>query len=378
MRRDRRPSAASRPLLGHALRRLEPAARMRTLRLLVLATVLAFAMITLTSSGYTDVAAASLQGATELLHGVLPYGHITLAFHGDTYPLLDYLLYVPGALWLPVTNPLSDLTGALAVTMAASLLAGAALYLIGGQREIPADESESRGERRLRLTLAWFAFAPVLLAASGGANDLLVAACLAWMLALRTRTGSSLLALAMGVWVKLVPLVLVAIWVPYRRRDLLRSCAGALALSAALIALMIALGGAGSLAAMVRAMSFQFQRGSFFAPWYTFDVRWLQPLAQAGVLALALAAVLRIRVEGSIRADVVRLSALAAALLMALQLSANYWTWSYLPWVFPLLAVALFLGPSYAAAPTPARSTPITFNLRCRALNANAFVSSIE
>jgi hypothetical protein len=347
------------PLLDRLWAGWEPRRRTRMLRLLVLATILAFLMITLTSSGYTDVAAASLQGATDVLHGVLPYGHITLAFHGDTYPLLNYLLYVPAALRWPVSNAFSDLSGSLWTTAVASLLVGWALYRIAGSRELDG-VGGVQTDRRLRAVLAWFAFPPVLLAASGGANDLVLAACLAWMLALRSRAGASLLALALGVWVKLVPLILLAIWIPYRRRGLGRSCAAALALSAALTGLLLLLGGAGAVPAMVHAIAFQFQRGSFFAPWYTFGVQWLQPLVQAGVLAIVVAAILRVRADRSIRLDIVRLSALAAALLLGVQLAANYWTWSYLPWVFPFLATALFMAQrgAQAAEGQAARASP--------------------
>jgi len=349
-------SAPSTPLLSRLCAGWEPRRRVNLLRLLVIATMLAFAMITLSSSGYTDVATASLQGATDLLHGVLPYGHIHLALHGDTYPLLNYVLYIPGALWHPVSNAFSDLSGSLAVAMAASVLTGAALYRIAGDRQIAPGGAQQRAERRLRAVLAWFAFPPVLLAASGGSNDLLLAACLAWMLALRTRAGSSLLLLAMAVWVKLVPLILLAVWVPYRRRDLNRACIAPVVLSVALTGLLLALDGPTGISAMVSAMAFQFQRGSFFAPWYTFDVGWLQPLAQAAVLALLLTFVLLLRADRAARQDIVRLSAIAAALLLGMQLAANYWTWSYLPWVLPFLLLALLLAdsPTSSALSTPA------------------------
>jgi hypothetical protein len=345
-------AAPGTPLLSWICGGLDPRQRTSILRLLVLGTALAVAMITLTSSGYTDVAAASLEGATGLLHGVLPYGHIRLAVHGDTYPLLNYLLYVPGALWLPVRDAFSNLSGSLPTTEVASLLVGLALYRIAGSREIAANRGEPGGDRRLRAMLAWFAFPPALLAASGGSNDLLLAAYLAWMLALRSRAGASMLLLAMGVWVKLVPSILLAIWVPYRRRDLTRSLIAAVALSVALTGLLLALGGLGGISAMLGALSFQFQRGSFFAPWHTFGLQWLQPLAQAGVLTLLLAFILRLRADRSVRRDPIRLSAIAGALLLGVQLAANYWTWSYLPWVFPFLLVALFMqesGPAVAS-----------------------------
>ncbi len=344
LRDGRAAPPPSTPLLSSLCAGWEPRRRTRLLRQLVLATMLAFAMITLTSSGYTDVAAASLEGATDLLHGVLPYGHIHLALHGDTYPLLNYLLYVPGALWLPVTNGFSDLSGSLPITALASLLVGMALYRIAGSPEIAAGKGAPNVDRQLRVMLAWFAFPPVLLAASGGSNDLLLAACLAWMLALRTRAATSMLLLAMGAWVKLVPLILVPIWIPFRRRELARACAVAVAVSGAMVGLLVALGGLGAVSAMLHSLSFQFQRGSYSTPWYTFELEWLQPLAQAAVLVTLLAAMLHLRADPSARTDPVRLSAIAAALLLGVQLAANYWTWSYLPWVFPFLAVALLMG----------------------------------
>ncbi len=362
----------STPLLSWLCAGWEPHRRTRLLRLLALAAALAFSMITLSSSGYTDVATASLEGATDLLHGVLPYGHIGLALHGDTYPLLNYVLYMPAALWLPVTDAFSDLSGSLAITTAAGLLVGLALYRIAASPGIAAGTAEPDVDRRLRAALAWFAFPPVLLAASGGSNDLLLAACLAWMLALRTRAGTSLLLLAMAVWVKLVPLILLAIWIPHRRRDLPRSLFAAAALSLALAALLLALGGPGGISAMFDALSFQFQRGSFYAPWYTFGLQWLQPLAQAAVLALLALSIARLSAEPSIRANPVRLSAIAAALLLATQLAANYWTWSYLPWVFPFLAVALFMDGGRAPESSPShadaqmRAGPRAHELRVR------------
>ncbi len=343
------------------------------LALAVLATMLAFTMVTLTSGGYTDVAVASLQGATDLLHGVLPYGHIGLALHGDTYPLLNYVLYIPGALWTPATSVFSNFSGSLAIACAASVLAGLAIYRTPVGPLIASEPGEPPADRQLRAALAWFSFPPVLLAASGGANDLLVAACLAWMLALRPHARASMLALAMAVWVKLVPLALLAVWLPATRR-LLRSCAPALALCAAMIAVLLGLGGLGGISAMFSAIAFQFVRGSFFAPWYTFHLLVLQPFVQAGVLVLALAVLARLMAERSIRNDPVRISALAASLLLALQLAANYWTWSYLPWVFPFLAVALFMR---SAAPTGAAHAdgagePITLARRRVPLRANA------
>jgi hypothetical protein len=37
------------------------------------------------------------------------------------------------------------------------------------------------------------------------------------------------------------------------------------------------------------------------------------------------------------------MAGLSGALLLGAQLTANYWTWAYLPWAFPCIAVALLL-----------------------------------
>ena len=45
--------------------------------------------------------------------------------------------------------------------------------------------------------------------------------------------------------------------------------------------------------------------------------------------------------DRALAADPRRMAALGAAILLAVQLAANYWTYTYLAWVFPLIALAL-------------------------------------
>src|SRR5204863_5547900 len=134
------------------------------------------------SEGASDVAFAAVSGATDLIHGVIPYGHIPdFIVHGDTYPLLTYVAYVPAALVMPIRDVWDDPTGGLLVTTAFTLLAAAGMYRIGarlasGPRTDAEAEPASVGG--MRMTLAFLAFPPVVLAASGGANDAVLAACL--------------------------------------------------------------------------------------------------------------------------------------------------------------------------------------------------------
>lgn len=60
------------------------------------------------------------------------------------------------------------------------------------------------------------------------------------------------------------------------------------------------------------------------------------------MIALVAGAAVRLRRDGEIAADPARAAALAAAVLLGLQLAADYWSFLYLVWVTPLLGLSLF------------------------------------
>lgn len=285
------------------------------------AIVLAFTAVG--SSGAIDVGFASTAGATLLLHGTLPYGHMPAeVVHGDTYPLLNYVLYLPAAVIAPVRDAFDDTSGALLVGLAAALLTAIAM-------------------KSSRLTLAWLCFPPVVVAVAAGTNDLLLALAIAAALAYGSR---SILALTAGAWIKLAPIALLPMWLVRTRG---RNVMPAAALTAALTALLLILGGPGAIKDMLHALSFQFSRGNAQSAWSLLGIEALQPVAQAAVIAgIAWA---------TTRADRLNLAAASGAILAALQLSAGNWTYLYAVWLFPALALAL-LG----AGATPGRATRTT------------------
>ncbi len=302
------------------------------------ATGLAFLLVTLTSAGESDVATASLSGATQLLDGELPYGNIVEGVvHGDTYPLLTYVAYIPGALITPIEDAFSDRYGALYVTAAAAAVAAAGLYRLAG----------------LRAVLAWLAFPPILLTASGGSNDMVLAAVLVWALVFEAGVGRSALLLTIAAWVKVVPLVAAPMWLARMRgREPIRAVAIAGALSAGLCLWLVALGGLGAVGEMVDGLAFQFQRGSFHAPWLPFDLEWLQLVVQAALAGALVYGAIRVRREPGLLADPARLAAAVGGILLWVQLAANYWTWAYLPWAFPFVLLALLTGSRSPSAAT--------------------------
>ena len=94
-----------------------------------------------------------------------------------------------------------------------------------------------------------------------------------------------------------------------------------------------------------RTVVSQLDRNSPFSIWGQVDgLQWLQTatLAAAAVLAVAVAFVPR-------RRDLPRVAALAAAVLIALQLSVDHWFYLYIPWFFGALVIALLLGSSARA-----------------------------
>jgi hypothetical protein len=285
-----------------------------------------------------DVAFASMAGATDLLHGTLPYGHLPQGelVHGDTYPLLAYAAYLPAALVAPVNNAFDNLDGALYVAAAFALVAAAALYIAGRRA---AAGSSAAG---LRVALAWLCFPPVLIAASSGSNDMAAAACVAIAAALISYPGGSSVALALAGWIKLGPLLVLPAWsLRWRSRALWKTLIAAAAVTAAVAVWVAALGGLNGFADMLDAVSFQAERGSLLSLWTLTGAKALQVVLQAALVTLVVLGAYRVRSDRALADDPRRIFALAAAILLGVQIVANYWTYAYLPWVFPLIALAL-------------------------------------
>jgi hypothetical protein len=99
-------------------------------------------------------------------------------------------------------------------------------------------------------------------------------------------------------------------------------------------------------------IAYQAGRTSPFSVWGLWGgLGFEQHLVQGATVALGIAVMFVPRRRG-----VAEVAALGGALLIALQLGAGYWLYSYIVWFFPLVAVALFasfpseLGYAVAAA----------------------------
>jgi hypothetical protein len=340
---ERGPVAAS--LYWRMTADFEPPERRRILKVVLAGLAVLTTGTIVASTGANDVAFAGLAGATDLIHGTVPYGHIpNFIVHGDTYPPLTYVLYVPGAALTPVTDLFSDPEGALLVVAVATLLVAWGLYRAVARA--PQDDRVRSGTEPpelsgLRAAIAWLAFPPMLVAASGGTNDVVLAVFVVAALGSLAHRRRSALWLGVAAWVKLIPAVALPIWLArLRGRELGQAIAGLAALSALVLGSMVVLGGVGSVGAMARALTFQFDRGSLSSLWIGWGLGSLQPVAQAALLAVVVGATLAVRRDDRLRDDLPRLAAILAGVLLLTQFAANYWTWAYLPWaIAPALLV---------------------------------------
>jgi hypothetical protein len=334
-----RGPAHSRPLFALITPRLDAAGRVRWLRVLLLVLALLYLMVGVGSPVSVDVIYAVMEGATRLIHGVLPYGHMPPGVvHGDTYPILSYALYAPLALVAPVNTTWDSVDAGLAVAVLVALGAGWALV----RAVAPRPRSAHAEEGGLRAALAWLAFPPLLITVSTGTTDVAMAAMLAVALLLWRRPAACTAMLAFAGWFKLAPFALLPLRLaPLRGRRLLCALVTVLAVSAPPLGLLLALGGLHGPAAMMHAMSFQFSRGSLQSVWSALGITRLEPLAEGAVLGLLAASVVRLRREPALADEPVRMAALTAAILLGLQLAAQYWAFLYLVWLGPLVGLSL-------------------------------------
>lgn len=331
----RSQARASTPLYEHLTRRWPEHQRVRVLRWMVAAMALIVAMVGFTSLHIIDVGYAAMEGATLLLHGVLPYGHIPDVLHGDTYPIGSYLAYMPFALAWPVHSVWDDADATLAVAVVAALLVAAGVWRLTERRA----GSSASG---LRTALALLTFPPLLVTVSTGTTDTVLAALVVGALVLWRQPASGSGVLSAAAWFKVTPLALLPLWLArLRGATLARAILAAILVAVAMVAVLIGLGGIGAPLRMLHAMTFQLTRSSPQNPWAVVGSVPLQQLAEAVTLALLAGACVRIRQDLDLAEDLPRIAAIGAAVMLGTQISANYWTYMYLVWVIPLILVSL-------------------------------------
>jgi hypothetical protein len=325
--------------------------------------------INVADSGVIDVGYSGTIGADRIMHGEPIYGDGEFPEDnrfGDTYGPSNYYAYVPFELALPWSGVWDELPASHAAAIAFDLATVVGLFVCG----LRLRRGRRGRELGVVLAFAWLAYPYTAFALQSNSNDSLVAALVVWSLALFARPLARGALLALAATAKFAPLALAPLFATgehgllarwARRRPADRATDGArspwvrpvLAFSLAFVvvsALMLAHPAIdpGLATFWDRTVASQFDRESPFSVWgLEPSLAWLH----TGVLAAALGlAVLFAFVPR--RRDLARLAALAAAILIAVQLSAEHWFYLYIPWFAgPLLIALAAVGPGTGREP---------------------------
>ncbi|MGB7589475.1 MAG: hypothetical protein WBM00_12295 [Solirubrobacterales bacterium] len=295
-------------------------------------------------SGVIDVGYAGVVGADRISHGEPLYENFPDEIsQGDTYGPVNYLAYVPfEAIW-PWQGSWNDLPAAHAASVIFDVGAFAFLILLGLRiRPGPAG-------RKLAATLAfgWAAFPYTAYALVSNSNDTLVGLLLLATLLVLAWPAARGAMLALATLTKFAPVVLAPMLATYRDAGsgpapFRRTLPGALTFTAAFLGVvgLLLLWPAidpGLSTVWGRTIAYQAGRDSPFSIWG--QVPGLEPIRTALLIAtgaLALALAFRPR-----RKALTQVAALAAALLIALQIAAQHWFYLYIVWFYPLLLIAI-------------------------------------
>jgi hypothetical protein len=286
-----------------------------------------------------DVGYAGVVGADRILDGALPYGNMPEEVGtGDTYGPLNYLLYVP-FLWLSGWSGEWDFLPAAHAVTALAFLVGAIFMFVAGRRYAGAQGGAA-------MLFAWAVFPYTLYSANNNTNDIIVAAVAAVAVATATSPLARGASIVAGFAVKLFPIILAPLWMLHdgtrRRGPILDFVLGGVGVFL-LTFWVLALDGdpiSGMQIFYEKTLAFQSGRET---PWTIFaqvpELKVLQQVLTAAVILLAFVVPVVLK-KRTIR----RLAALSAALVIAFELTVNYWFYPYVTWFEPFVFVALLLA----------------------------------
>ncbi len=328
-------------LMGFGIgERVEKTSNFPTVVLLVLGTLTSGLVLGLNlDSRVIDVGYAGVVGADRILDGMLPYGNMPEEVGtGDTYGPLNYLLYVP-FLWIFGWSGEWDFLPVAHAVTALAFVVGAISMLVAGRRYAGAQGGAA-------MLFAWAVFPYTLYSANNNTNDIIVAAIAAVAVATATSPLARGASVVAGFAVKLFPLILAPLWMLHdgtrRRGPLLDFVLGGVGIFL-LTFWVLALNGdpiSGMQIFYEKTLAFQ---GGRETPWTIFaqvpELKVLQPVLTAVVVLLAFIVPVVLK-KRTIR----RLAALSAALVIAFELTVNYWFYPYVTWFEPFVFLALLLA----------------------------------
>ena len=314
--------------------------------------------LNLADANVIDVGYAGVIGADRVTHDKPLYGAGAFPADngsGDTYGPANYYAYVPFELALPWSGSWDDLPAAHAASVAFDLITVFGLFFLG-RRIRPGPAGVRLG---VILAYAWAAYPYTAFALESNSNDALVSALIVGALLLIGSPAGRAGMIAIAGLAKFSPLALAPLFMVGVREDpaaesppgRLRRFASMPArrpttvfLVAFTVVTALLLAGPavdpGLSTFWERTVSFQAGRDSPFSIWgQVSSLDWLHTAVKLFAAALAIGVAFAPR-----RRTLRQVAALGAAVMIAVELTADHWFYLYIPWFFPLLALALVLG----------------------------------
>jgi Glycosyltransferase family 87 len=309
--------------------------------LLVGAIALACARIALNvvDSHVIDIGVAGVVGADHITHGQGLYdGGFApgLAIRGDVYGPFNYIAYVPFEAVFPWNGHWGDVPAAHAAAIVFDLLTAFGLLALG-RRLRPGEGGRTLG---IALAFAWLAYPFTLYTMNANANDSLIAALLVGAMLVLASPPARGLMLALGTAAKFGPAALAPLFATGTGERRWRSALVFGLVFAAVSALLVLpfLPDGGVREFYDQTLGYQASRSSPFSIWgLAPSLDFLRAVERAGAIALAVAVALWPR-----RKTPAQVAALAAAVVIAVQLGATHWFYFYVVWFLPLVLAALF------------------------------------
>jgi Glycosyltransferase family 87 len=305
----------------------------------IVALVVFHTAYTATEGKVIDVGLAGVIGADRLTHGDEVYGpgaSSGMPIRGDVYGPVNYLSYVPFEAVLPWSGRWDDVAAARAAALGFELLTALALFGLG-RRLRRGEEGTTLG---VALAYGWLAYPFTMYTLGSSFNDALVAFLVVGCLLVVTSAPARGAVSALAGLAKFGPLILAPLFAAgqgdRRPRTLGLFALGFLLLAAVVTIPLLPDGGFREL--YDRTLGYQASRGSPFSLWgQAPSLHALQTVSK--VVAVGLAALFFFVPRQRTTAQ---LAALATALLIAVQVTANHWFFPYAVWFAPLFLLALF------------------------------------
>ncbi|HEY6770964.1 MAG TPA: glycosyltransferase 87 family protein [Solirubrobacterales bacterium] len=286
-----------------------------------------------------DVGLAGVVGADRLTHGEDVYGEGAssgMPIRGDVYGPVNYLAYTPFELVLPWSGQWDEVPAARAAALGFELLTALALFGLG-RRLRAGPEGSTLG---IALAYAWLAYPFTMYTLGSSFNDALVALLVVCCLLVATSAPARGAFSALAGLTKFGPLILAPLFAAGqgdRRPRQLAIFVIAFLITAAVVTIPLLPDG-GFRELYDRSLGYQASRGSPFSVWgQAPSLHALQTVTKVGAVALAAVFFFVPR-----RRTTVQLAALAASLLIAVQVTANHWFYPYAVWFAPLVLIAVF------------------------------------